>query len=174
MRIFPYLALLWQSGALFTRPPIEKIYDVIITPLTTTSTASSSTYTVATLSQSRDASTTTFSYSTLITMAPVSRNPLELRQRCFDDRGFSVDCATWTGYYCKSNKTGAHEQTLTVLRHLGTSWRPIQRRQWRLGHDKLHRVSQQSDITNSSLLHHLDEHSHPMGGPQPLADFFSY
>ncbi|KAK5938430.1 hypothetical protein PMZ80_009400 [Knufia obscura] len=32
-------------------------------------------------------------------MAPLSRNPLELRQRCFDDQGFSVDCATWTGYY---------------------------------------------------------------------------
>ncbi|KAK5081865.1 hypothetical protein LTR70_008454 [Exophiala xenobiotica] len=32
-------------------------------------------------------------------MAPLSRNPLELRQKCFDDRGFSVDCATWTGYY---------------------------------------------------------------------------
>ncbi|KAJ4504988.1 hypothetical protein HRR83_008066 [Exophiala dermatitidis] len=37
--------------------------------------------------------------SALVTIAPLVVNPLERRQRCWDDRGFSVDCATWTGYY---------------------------------------------------------------------------
>ncbi|KIW44178.1 uncharacterized protein PV06_05208 [Exophiala oligosperma] len=37
--------------------------------------------------------------SAVITLAPLIANPLERRQRCWDDRGFSVDCATWTGYY---------------------------------------------------------------------------
>ena len=37
--------------------------------------------------------------SALVTIAPLSVNPLERRQKCWDDRGFSVDCATWTGYY---------------------------------------------------------------------------
>ncbi|KIW13309.1 hypothetical protein PV08_08497 [Exophiala spinifera] len=37
--------------------------------------------------------------SAVITLAPLVGNPLERRQRCWDDRGFSVDCATWTGYY---------------------------------------------------------------------------
>lgn len=29
---------------------------------------------------------------------PPSLNRLELRQRCWNDQGFSVDCAVWTGY----------------------------------------------------------------------------
>ncbi|KAF7506996.1 hypothetical protein GJ744_011020 [Endocarpon pusillum] len=29
---------------------------------------------------------------------PPSSNHLELRQRCWNDQGFSVDCAVWTGY----------------------------------------------------------------------------
>lgn len=37
--------------------------------------------------------------SALVTIAPLLPNPLERRQRCFNDQGFSVDCATWTGYY---------------------------------------------------------------------------
>jgi hypothetical protein len=37
--------------------------------------------------------------SAVVTLAPLVANPLERRQRCWDDRGFSVDCATWTGYY---------------------------------------------------------------------------
>ena len=35
----------------------------------------------------------------MVTIAPLLPNPLERRQRCWDDRGFSVNCATWTGYY---------------------------------------------------------------------------
>jgi hypothetical protein len=29
---------------------------------------------------------------------PPSPNHLDLRQRCWNDQGFSVDCAVWTGY----------------------------------------------------------------------------
>lgn len=38
-------------------------------------------------------------FSALVTIAPLMPNPLERRQKCWDDRGFSVNCATWTGYY---------------------------------------------------------------------------
>ena len=41
----------------------------------------------------------------LTSLAPISRittppswQRLELRQRCWNDQGFSVDCAVWTGY----------------------------------------------------------------------------
>jgi len=37
--------------------------------------------------------------SPAITIAPVASNKFELRQKCWNDQGFSVDCATWTGYY---------------------------------------------------------------------------
>jgi len=36
-------------------------------------------------------------FSAVITIAPLSVNPIARRQKCFDDRGFSVNCATWTG-----------------------------------------------------------------------------
>lgn len=32
------------------------------------------------------------------TTVPPSLNHLDLRQRCWNDQGFSVDCAVWTGY----------------------------------------------------------------------------
>lgn len=37
--------------------------------------------------------------SALITIAPLPQHPLEKRQCCWNDQGFRVDCATWTGYY---------------------------------------------------------------------------
>lgn len=43
--------------------------------------------------------TQTASLPPVITIAPLVLNPLVKRQRCFDDRGFSVNCETWTGYY---------------------------------------------------------------------------
>ena len=99
MKLLPYLYLLCQSGALFTVPPSERVYDNIVTPLTATSETSLSVATPVNTIQPKDQTTTEFSRSALITMAPLSRNPLELRQKCFNDQGFSVDCATWTGYY---------------------------------------------------------------------------
>jgi len=33
------------------------------------------------------------------TTAPPMYNRLGVRQECFNDQGFRVDCATWTGYY---------------------------------------------------------------------------
>lgn len=99
MKLLPYIYLLCQSGALFTVPPSERIYDVIITPLTATQVTSLAVATPLMTTQAQSKINTGFSRSSFITMAPQSRNPLELRQKCFDDRGFSVDCATWTGYY---------------------------------------------------------------------------
>ena len=32
------------------------------------------------------------------TTVPPMRHHLDLRQKCFNDQGFSVNCATWTGY----------------------------------------------------------------------------
>lgn len=45
--------------------------------------------------------------SATITAAPRSTAYVIRRQtqKCFDDRGFQVDCATWTGYYCKCLET---------------------------------------------------------------------
>src|SRR5690349_14753180 len=37
--------------------------------------------------------------SATITIAPLASDRLMLRQKCFNDQGFQVDCATWTGYY---------------------------------------------------------------------------
>jgi hypothetical protein len=44
--------------------------------------------------------------SAIITAAPTSTVYVIRRQtqKCFDDRGFQVDCATWTGYYCKCSE----------------------------------------------------------------------
>jgi hypothetical protein len=40
--------------------------------------------------------------SAVITLGPnefEKHDPRRKRQECFNDQGFSVDCATWTGYY---------------------------------------------------------------------------
>jgi hypothetical protein len=40
--------------------------------------------------------------SAVITLGPNEfelHDPRRKRQECFNDQGFSVDCATWTGYY---------------------------------------------------------------------------
>jgi hypothetical protein len=71
---------------------------------TTSTTPSSSPVTTASTSDRIAAVTLTLDQaqaplSAFITIAPLPANPLERRQRCWDDRGFSVDCATWTGYY---------------------------------------------------------------------------
>lgn len=95
MKIFPYIALLCHSGTLFTRPTLETIQDVIILPLTTTKTTSPDTSTTI-LNQTEDTRPVRFSLSSFITMMPLTRNPLKLKQKYFDDKGFSVDCAPWS------------------------------------------------------------------------------
>ena len=42
---------------------------------------------------------TSTSYSLHYTFAPNPLPSVFARQKCFNDQGFSVDCATWTGYY---------------------------------------------------------------------------
>ena len=39
-------------------------------------------------------------------------------QKCFNDQGFQVDCATWTGYYCTFPFSNLHRRaTLIVQTH---------------------------------------------------------
>jgi hypothetical protein len=61
--------------------------DVVLASFTTIPTSTATT------------SPNSVTFSSLVTIAPLSINPLELRQKCFNDQGFSVNCATWTGYY---------------------------------------------------------------------------
>lgn len=74
----------------------EEILTAIISPLSPTITSAVVQTTPAT---SITATQLQLPLSALVTIAPLLPNPLERRQRCFDDQGFSVDCATWTGYY---------------------------------------------------------------------------
>lgn len=101
MWVLPYLVLFCQSAALVTRFEIQRTHSTLVTEVTNTVITESTSATISSKTSSRSETTTrsTFSYSSLVTMAPLSRNPLELRQKCFNDQGFSVDCATWTGYY---------------------------------------------------------------------------
>lgn len=103
MRLLAYLYLLCQSGALFTIPPAEQIYDVIITPLapsseTVTATVAHPTFTQYEKPLTFTRSNTRLSESTSYAMAPLSRNALELRQKYMNDQGLGVDCRTWTKY----------------------------------------------------------------------------
>jgi hypothetical protein len=43
--------------------------------------------------------------SAAVTPAPSTLDRVIKRQtqKCFNDQGFQVDCATWTGYYCKGS-----------------------------------------------------------------------
>lgn len=68
---------------------VEPLLSTTISPTTTQTTITAS---ISTAQPQRP-------LSALITIAPLLPNPLERRQRCFNDQGFSVDCATWTGYY---------------------------------------------------------------------------
>lgn len=75
---------------------IEEILTATISPLSPTVSAPIAETTPTT---SITAAQVQLPLSALVTIAPLSPNPLERRQRCFNDQGFSVDCATWTGYY---------------------------------------------------------------------------
>lgn len=105
MRLLAYLYLLCQSGALFTIPPTEQIYHVIITPLapTTATVIVSMTYTTSLFSettQNIESIKIRFPVFTLTTMAPLSRNALEMRQKYLNDQGIGMDCGAWTGSHC--------------------------------------------------------------------------
>ena len=74
------LTTLSSKGPSLTVTPAQKAFTV----------AASQTTTMTSTSVSESVSSTT---------KPPNRHRLALRQRCWNDQGFSVDCATWTGYY---------------------------------------------------------------------------
>lgn len=90
---------------------VKLVLSFAITPLPVVSNGLSVTPTLSTWSQpvtQMTATTATITVSraqsqiplsAVVTSAPLVVNPLEKRQRCWNDQGFSVDCATWTGYY---------------------------------------------------------------------------
>lgn len=102
MRLLAYLYLLCQSSALFTVPSVEAVYDVIITPLAPATETVIAITTHTTLQSSEathdfELSKNRFPPSTLTTMAPLSRNALETRQKYLNDQGLGMDCGAWTG-----------------------------------------------------------------------------
>jgi hypothetical protein len=67
-----------------------------------------------------------------ITPAPSTLDRVIKRQtqKCFNDQGFQVDCATWTGYYCKdlyiSSLAGANQkQTAGARREIPMKVGPV-------------------------------------------------
>lgn len=96
MQLSILLMLVVQTAAMYITVPTKHL---LAAAPTLTVTIASHDMSSMVISTSIGVSTPTIPFSTLMTIAPLSRNPLELRQKCFDDRGFSVNCATWTGYY---------------------------------------------------------------------------
>ncbi|EXJ55149.1 hypothetical protein A1O7_08074 [Cladophialophora yegresii CBS 114405] len=81
-----------------TRLPIQT--EELLVPTTTTATVTSVIPTTFWTATSEPTSITSQApFSALITIAPLPQNPLEKRQCCWNDQGFRVDCAQWTGYY---------------------------------------------------------------------------
>lgn len=95
MHLLPFLMLVVHAVAFYITSALEK-------PLATqpSITGSSNSHPTSDVIQSTSfESPPSVTLSSLMTIAPLSRNPLEIRQHCWNDQGFSVDCATWTGYY---------------------------------------------------------------------------
>lgn len=102
MRLLAYLYLLCQSGALFAVPTFEKVHDFIVTPLasetnTVIVATTNTTLHIIQATHSFELYRIRFSPTTLTTMAPLSRNALELRQRYVKEQGSGMDCGTWAG-----------------------------------------------------------------------------
>ncbi|KEF55390.1 uncharacterized protein A1O9_08140 [Exophiala aquamarina CBS 119918] len=97
---WPVLLLFIYQASSFAITPVlvgrEEILTATIStssPITPSAVVHTTTTTSITVTQHQ------LPLSALVTIAPLLPNPLERRQRCFNDQGFSVDCATWTGYY---------------------------------------------------------------------------
>lgn len=85
-----------QAAAMWMTTSVEKPFTK---PVATDNHRAIARVTSSTATTTTNTQSPSIAFSTLMTIAPLSRNPLELRQRCFNDQGFSVNCATWTGYY---------------------------------------------------------------------------
>jgi hypothetical protein len=90
-----------QAAASFAVTPLPIRTEELQLPSTATATVTSvvpTTFWTAT-SEPTQARSEEPPLSALITLAPLPQNPLEKRQCCWNDQGFRVDCAQWTGYY---------------------------------------------------------------------------
>jgi hypothetical protein len=99
MRLLVLFLFIYQASSFAITPvPVvrEEILTATISPLSPTVSSSIAQTTPTT---SITAAQVQLPLSAVVTIAPLFQNPLERRQRCFNDQGFSVDCATWTGYY---------------------------------------------------------------------------
>lgn len=85
---------LTEAAAFMTQPATASISETSTTTAVLSSLSTSGT------------SVSYFTSTSPSSLPPVSRitqppspNQLELRQRCWNDQGFAVDCAAWTGYH---------------------------------------------------------------------------
>lgn len=97
--IFMFVVLVLSTHAAVLVAPPTSVHTGASPTVTAQHIALDATVTTTTASTALATISSLTTYSPLITIAPLSRNPLELRQKCFNDQGFSVNCATWTGYY---------------------------------------------------------------------------
>lgn len=86
-------------GLLLFQGQLTKAATFMTQPVTTSISETS------TMTAASGSSVGYFTLTSLSSLPPVSRitqppslTQLELRQRCWNDQGFSVDCAVWTGY----------------------------------------------------------------------------
>lgn len=99
MRYFPLLLLGFQHLATALYLTVHGIDQSQITGSQTTRFATTTVDDALRTTITPMATTLLLPVSATITLPPISQNRLEVRQRCFNDQGFSVNCATWTGYY---------------------------------------------------------------------------
>src|SRR5689334_9993710 len=88
-----------QTTLSFAVTPLPIQTEELLVPTTTTATVTSvipTTFWTAT-SEPTQVRSEELPLSALITIAPLPQNPLEKRQCCWNDQGFRVDCAQWTG-----------------------------------------------------------------------------
>ena len=94
------LLLVVQTAFSFAVTPLPIQTEELLIPTTATASVTSlipSTFWTATSEPTRVTSQEPL--SALVTVAPLPQHPLEKRQCCWNDQGFRVDCAQWTGYY---------------------------------------------------------------------------
>jgi hypothetical protein len=87
------------EAAAFTTTPVTVVQQQIskADPLQSSAFVSQNRLTSVTLQSVSTVSPTSLPPIPRVTSPPSFQN-LELRQRCWNDQGFSVDCAIWTGY----------------------------------------------------------------------------
>jgi hypothetical protein len=89
----------FTEAAAFTTTPVTVVQQQIskADPIQSSTFASQNHLTSVTLQSLSTVAPTSLPPIPRVTSPPSLQN-LELRQRCWNDQGFSIDCAVWTGY----------------------------------------------------------------------------